>query len=51
MTALIIIGDIIISAFLCGLAAWLFICADDKEIEKAARIPLEDDEPPPGDQP
>lgn len=43
MTALILIGDILVCGFLAGLVAWLFVRADDKDIEEAANIPLNDD--------
>lgn len=38
--ALIIVGDILVCAFLAGLAAWLFASADDEKQKEVARLPL-----------
>ena len=44
MTTLIVIGDILVCAFLVGLVAWLFVRKSDREIDKVARLPLLDDD-------
>lgn len=44
MTALLLIGDILVCGFLAGLVAWLLIRDDSKKLEEAARLPLLDDE-------
>ena len=44
MTALIIIGDIIVSALLIGVTVWLFVSASDEKIAEAAGIPLNEDD-------
>lgn len=41
----IVIGDLIVSGVLIALAAWLF-SRDGKEMDEAARIPLEDPDAP-----
>jgi len=44
MTA-IIIGAILVCAFIAGVTAWLFCRADDEKIEEARQVPfLEDDD-------
>ena len=40
---LIIIGDILVCAFLIGIVAYLFMAADEKKHDEAARLPLLDD--------
>lgn len=44
MTTLLIIGDILVCGGLAALVAWLFARADDEEMNKAARIPLDEDD-------
>ncbi len=44
MTALLIIGDILVCGFFAALAAWLFMRAGDDEMDEAARIPLLEDD-------
>ncbi|MCY4324951.1 MAG: hypothetical protein OXC81_02875 [Betaproteobacteria bacterium] len=44
MVALIIIGDIIVSGMIIGVAIWLFTSASDEKLAQAARIPLDEDQ-------
>lgn len=39
----IVLGDLLVSGFLVGLAAYLYV-RGGKEVEDAARIPLEEDD-------
>ena len=42
MTALIFGGDMLVMAFMIGLVAWLALGSSDRELERAARLPLDD---------
>jgi len=44
MTILIFIGDMLVTAFMVGLAAWFFYRDDDQSLDRVARIPLEDED-------
>ncbi|MBL4572036.1 MAG: cbb3-type cytochrome c oxidase subunit 3 [Gammaproteobacteria bacterium] len=44
MTMFIFIGDMLVMAFMIGLAIWLTSRGNDEQIEEAARIPLEDED-------
>ena len=44
MVTLIIIGDILVCAFLIGVVTYLFMAADDRKQSEAAHIPLLDDD-------
>lgn len=43
MTMFIFIGDMVVMAFMVGLAIWLTNKDNDAQIDEAARIPLEDE--------
>ena len=43
MTALILGGDMLVMAFMVGLVTWLALGSSDGELDRAARLPLEDD--------
>ena len=43
MSYLIFIGDMLVMAFMIILAVWLFLRADDAEIQQTAEIPLRDE--------
>ncbi|MGI9305863.1 MAG: CcoQ/FixQ family Cbb3-type cytochrome c oxidase assembly chaperone [Gammaproteobacteria bacterium] len=40
----IIAGDLLVSAIIVGLAAWLFCGGGKKAMDEAARIPLDDED-------
>lgn len=44
MTWLIFAGDMLVMAFMIGLVTWLGLGASDRDIESAARLPLDDDD-------
>lgn len=44
MTWFIFFGDMLVMAFMIGLAIWFGSRANDEQINFAARIPLEDEE-------
>lgn len=44
MTLFIFIGDMLVMAFMIGLAIWVANKSNDEQIAKAARIPLEDED-------
>ncbi len=44
MTMFIFLGDMLVMGFMVGLAIWFGYRANDKQIEEAARIPLEDED-------
>jgi len=43
MTYFIFAGDMLVMAFMIGLAVWVVNRNNDVDIDKAARIPLEDE--------
>ena len=43
MTYLIFIGDMLVMAFMTVLVVWASVRTNDKRLESAARIPLEDE--------
>lgn len=43
MTYFIFAGDMLVMAFMIGLAIWVVNRNDDVDIDKAARIPLDDE--------
>lgn len=43
MTYLIFIGDMFVMAFMTALVVWVSLRANDRRIDEAARIPLEDE--------
>ena len=43
MSALIFGGDMLVMAFMIGLVAWLAQGSSKGELDRAARLPLEDD--------
>lgn len=44
MTLFIFLGDMLVMAFMMGLAVWIVNRGDDDAINRAARIPLEDED-------
>jgi len=44
MTAFIFIGDMLVTAFMIGVAIWFSNKSNDEQISHIARIPLEDEE-------
>lgn len=44
MTAFIFIGDMLVMAFMIGVAIWFGTEGNSEDIQKVARIPLEDEE-------
>lgn len=44
MTFFIFMGDMLVMAFMMGLAVWLLTRSDDETIDRVARIPLEDED-------
>ena len=44
MTAFIFLGDMLVMAFMVGVAVWILYPANSKTIEEIARIPLEDED-------
>ncbi len=44
MTMFIFIGDMLVMAFMIGLAFWFSYKGNDEQIEHASRIPLEDED-------
>lgn len=40
----IVLGDLLVSGGLVALAAWLFCRGGDEKLDRAARIPLEEDD-------
>ncbi|MCI5107976.1 MAG: hypothetical protein MRY76_14810 [Pseudomonadales bacterium] len=44
MTAFIFIGDMLVMAFMIGVAIWFINRDNDAAIDRVARIPLEDDD-------
>ena len=44
MTMFIFLGDMLVMAFLVGLAIWFSNSDNDEQIAEAARIPLEDED-------
>ena len=44
MTFFIFIGDMLVMAFMIGLVAWISMKSSNESINKAARIPLEDED-------
>ena len=43
MTMFIFFGDMVVMAFMIGLAVWFTYKGNDAEIDEVARIPLEDE--------
>ena len=43
MTYFIFAGDMLVMAFMIGLAVWVVNRGNDEQIDKTARIPLEDE--------
>lgn len=43
MTYLIFAGDMLVMAFMVGLALWVFMRSSNESMDEAARIPLEDE--------
>jgi hypothetical protein len=43
MTLLIFAGDMLVMAFMIALVAWVGLGMSDRDVERAARLPLEDD--------
>jgi hypothetical protein len=43
MTMFIFIGDMLVMAFMVGLALWFSYRGNDEQIDQTARLPLEDD--------
>jgi cbb3-type cytochrome oxidase subunit 3 len=43
MTYFLFIGDMLVMAFMAVLAVWVFMRSSDESIDRAARIPLEDE--------
>lgn len=44
MTIFIFVGDMLVMAFMVGLAIWFSSKSNEEQISHAARIPLEDEE-------
>ncbi len=44
MTTFILLGDMLVMAFMIGLAAWLLDSGDSKALDETARIPLQDED-------
>jgi cbb3-type cytochrome oxidase subunit 3 len=44
MTYFLFAGDMLVMAFMAGLAIWVFMRSSDESMDEAARIPLEDEE-------
>ncbi|MEX2469682.1 MAG: hypothetical protein WD396_08005 [Pseudohongiellaceae bacterium] len=44
MTLFIFLGDMLVMAFMMGLAVWFLNSSDDEEIDRVAHIPLEDED-------
>jgi hypothetical protein len=44
MTMFLFIGDMLVMAFMVGLALWFSYKGNDEEIASIARIPLEDED-------
>jgi cbb3-type cytochrome oxidase subunit 3 len=44
MTHFILLGDLLICGFMVALVVWLFTRGDKSAFDKAARIPLDDEE-------
>lgn len=43
MTFFIFAGDMLVMAFMMGLAVWVFMKSSREDMEASARIPLEDE--------
>jgi cbb3-type cytochrome oxidase subunit 3 len=43
MTYFIFAGDMLVMAFMVGLAIWVFMRSSNESMQQAARIPLEDE--------
>ncbi|MDX1556196.1 MAG: cbb3-type cytochrome c oxidase subunit 3 [Xanthomonadales bacterium] len=51
MTFFIFAGDMLVMAFMMGVAVWVYMKSSRESIEAASRIPLEDEaEPMPADE-
>lgn len=44
MTFFIFAGDMLVMLFMVGLIIWVFMVSDDREIDKSANIPLQDED-------
>ena len=44
MTFVLFAGDMLVMAFMIALVAWVALGMSDREIDEAARLPLEDDD-------
>lgn len=44
MTYLLFAGDMLVMAFMIGLVAWVALGTSDSELEKTARLPLEEED-------
>ena len=44
MAYFIFVGDMFVMAFMIGVVIWVSMKSSDKSIQKAARIPLEDED-------
>lgn len=44
MTYLLFAGDMLVMAFMIALVAWVALGTSDRDIEAAARLPLEEDD-------
>ena len=51
MTFFIFAGDMLVMLFMVVLVIWVFLVSPNDEIDKTARIPLEDEVYEPGDEP
>ena len=43
MTYFIFVGDMLVTLFMIGVAVWVSLASSRKTLERAARIPLEDE--------
>lgn len=44
MTYFLFVGDMLVMAFMVGLAIWVFMRSSDETMDESARIPLEDEQ-------
>lgn len=44
MTYVLFIGDLLVMAFMIGLGVWVLLGISDAEVDRIARIPLEDED-------
>ena len=43
MTLVIFTGDLLVMAFMIGVVIWVLLGMSDSEVDKIARLPLQDD--------